>query len=278
MTTRDPDLLLDLFLEEGPAVLPDRVLEAVREDVNRQRQRTRIGPWRFLTMRTYLAAAAVVAVVAIGGGLLLASRGQTPGATSTPVPTVAPTPIKAIGALQAGDTYTVTWASAPFIFEVPASAPAIQADGAGSSTTRLRPTSGGAITIHDGAALPNNLCHPTGVITKAPNDVEAYLRKSSPDMSVTATQQLGSVRYWDVTLGSKCYSGDTPPGSPDIWFSAGERHRVFAIPVVTPRSQLTRTLIAFTWGNGYGGEGDEVLQQLNPMANALVQSIQPYGK
>ena len=82
MTTRDPDQLLDLFLEEGPAVLPDRVLEAVREDIHRHRQRTRIGLWRFTNMRTYIAAAAVVAVVAIGGGLLLASRGQVPSVGS----------------------------------------------------------------------------------------------------------------------------------------------------------------------------------------------------
>ncbi len=273
MTTRDPQQLLDLFLEEGPAVLPDRVLEAVREDIHRQRQRAVMRPWRFTTMRTYLAAAAVVAVVAIGGGVFLATRGPAPNVGSTPVPSGLPTPAEANGALRPGVTYKLSRMGAAFTFEIPATGPTMVADGVGSRSLRLRPTSLGAITFHDAAALPNNFCHPTGVITRLPGDVQRWLRKGGSDVTVSPTQHLGSVSYWDLTLGPRCYSGEEPPGQPEIYFSAGEHHRVFEIPITGDVS-----VVAFTWGSGYGGEGDDVLAQLNPLANTLVQSIKPYKR
>jgi hypothetical protein len=276
MTTRDPELLLDLFLEEGPAVLPDRVLDAVRDDIHRQRQRTAFGSWRVKTMRTYIAAAAVVAVVALGGGLLLLSRGLGPTVGTTPSPTLTPTPAEAAGSVKAQTTYVWSRLSVPFTFYLPASAPAVNADALGRGGLRLKPAFGGAITVHDAESLPDDLCHPTKVMTQAPRSIEAYLTQSSPDMSVAPTQQLGNIRFWDVTLGRGCsiLEPDVPSAGPEIIFSPGEHHRVYAIPIALPGSGDSTTLIAFTWGTGYAGQGDEVLQQVNPLANTVLESIQ----
>lgn len=85
-TPRDPDRLVQAFLEEGPAVLPDRVLDAVRDDIHQTPQRVPFGPWRIITMPRAVAAAAVVAVVAFGGIAYWATRSVTPDVGSTPSP------------------------------------------------------------------------------------------------------------------------------------------------------------------------------------------------
>ena len=67
---REPDELLEAYLAEGMRVLPDRVVDAVLDEVHRTRQRAAFGPWR--TQRTnsalklVLTAAAVVAVALAG--------------------------------------------------------------------------------------------------------------------------------------------------------------------------------------------------------------------
>jgi hypothetical protein len=140
---------------------------------------------------------------------------------------------------------------------------------AGSHTLRLRPASGGAITIHDGLDLPNDLCQPTGVTSDLPN-VEEWLA-ASEGLIVSPVAQLTnsnlSARYWDIELGPECYVGDNPPGSPAIAFSAGEHHRLYEVQIGND------TILVATWGAGYGGEGDEVLDQLNPLTDELVQSM-----
>jgi Tol biopolymer transport system component len=85
-TPRDPDRLVQAFLEEGPAVLPDRVLDAVRDDIHETDQRVVFGLWRTITMPRAFATAAVIAVVAIGGVAYLATRSQGPDVGSTPNP------------------------------------------------------------------------------------------------------------------------------------------------------------------------------------------------
>ena len=50
-TSRDLDRLMEAFLEDGPAVMTDRVVEAIRDDVDRIEQRAGIGPWRTPHMR-----------------------------------------------------------------------------------------------------------------------------------------------------------------------------------------------------------------------------------
>ncbi len=74
---RDPEALLAAYLEAGMEVLPDRVVDSVLDEVHRTRQRAGFGSWRTRLMsRTTLAAAAVVAVVALGGAFFLIQRGQ----------------------------------------------------------------------------------------------------------------------------------------------------------------------------------------------------------
>lgn len=92
-TPRDPDRLVRAFLDEGPTVLPDRAVESLLGEVHRTRQRADLGPWRTLPMfRTPLAAAAVIAVVAIGGLAFWATRPTDPviGQPSTAPSAVAP--------------------------------------------------------------------------------------------------------------------------------------------------------------------------------------------
>ena len=42
---RDPEALLSAYLAEGMEVLPDRVVDAVLDEVHRTRQRAVFGPW-----------------------------------------------------------------------------------------------------------------------------------------------------------------------------------------------------------------------------------------
>jgi Tol biopolymer transport system component len=78
-TPRDPDRLVRAFLDEGPTVLPDRAVESLLGEIHRTRQRAVLGPWRTQPMfRTSLAAAAVIAVVAIGGLAFWATRPNGP--------------------------------------------------------------------------------------------------------------------------------------------------------------------------------------------------------
>ena len=278
--TRNPDLLLQAFLDEGPEVLPDRTLVAIADDVHRLRQRTLVGPWRLTTMRTLLASAAVIAIVVAGAGIFLASRAAPPptGTDPTPSPSIAALP-EPEGVLDPGVTYDSGSFTHPFAFTVPADAGTRLNEDMwdGSHTLRLRPQTGGAITIHDGQDLPNDLCQPTGVVPDLPN-VEDWINGSeglivSPMVQLTSSTV--SVRYWDIELGPDCYAGEEPPGGPAIYFSAGEHHRLYEVQVGNDVDGTleTDTMLVATWGRGYQGEGDEVLDTLNPLTDELVRSI-----
>ena len=119
--TRDPDRLLQAFLDEGPEVLPDRVLSAIQDDVHRLRQRTAFGPWRLSTMRTLLASAAVIAIVVAGAGIFFASRVAPPPTGSnepTASPSIAALPVTD-AALHSGATYDSGTFTHAFTFTVP---------------------------------------------------------------------------------------------------------------------------------------------------------------
>ena len=64
---RDPDDLIQAFLDEGLTELPDRAFDAVRAEIHHTRQRVVIGPWREPKMSIFARVAiALVAVVAVG--------------------------------------------------------------------------------------------------------------------------------------------------------------------------------------------------------------------
>jgi hypothetical protein len=91
MTTprRDPDALLSAYLAVGMEVLPDRVVDAVLDEVHRTRQRTVIGPWRTRPIsRATFAAAAVVAMLALGAALLVIGGGPSPTPSVEPSPSL----------------------------------------------------------------------------------------------------------------------------------------------------------------------------------------------
>ena len=299
--TRDPDRLFQAFLDEGPEVLPDRVLEAVADDIHGERQRTVFGPWRFPTMRNLMAAAAVLAIVVAGGGILWANSNSLAGTTpspTTPSPTTPspnPTDPPPSGMLLPDERYFASAFGEPFRFRIPMSSQRqgeiwgsqIQGDIWDTHSFRLRPDmdSGGAITIHDDVRLMNDICHPTGAIQDVPPSIDAVGEwlEASDGLTVSSGPagalytvdnagyiRLPAARRWDIELGPNCYQGDEPPpGEPVVWFQAGEHHRVYAIET----DNRDDVIVMFTWGAGYGGDGDEVLDELNVFTDRLVDSI-----
>jgi hypothetical protein len=279
--SRDPDWLVQAFLEEGPAVLPDRVLEAVQDDIHEMRQLAEIGLWRTLTMaRTFLATAAVAAL-AIGGfaiWLSLPGSNETGGGpTPTPVPTASPTPQPVGGAyLMWGETYHAATFGEPFTFVVPDRFRPndIDSDVWDERTFRIRPgSSAGAITFHDDARLTDDICNPTGVLTDLPATPEAvgeWLR-ASDGLTVSEPTEMTvdgrTAMYYDIQVGENCEINTDMPGDPTVVFDRNERHRVYAVP------SGDDLVIVFTWGAGYQGVGDEVLPRLNLATNDLVRSI-----
>ena len=113
---RDPDSLIDAFLQEGADQLHDQVYDAVRSSIEHRRQRAVIGPWRMPTLNKIVpatvGAVAVVAVLLVGAQLLRSSTPATVGggpiATLTALPTAAPTAVP-----TAAPTTTPTSAPAP---------------------------------------------------------------------------------------------------------------------------------------------------------------------
>ena len=91
---RDPDRLIDAFLQEGADQLHDQVYDAVRSSIEHRRQRVVLGPWRMPTLNKLvpivIGAVAVVAVLFIGARLLPGAPAGTVGGAPTPSPTVTP--------------------------------------------------------------------------------------------------------------------------------------------------------------------------------------------
>jgi RNA polymerase sigma factor (sigma-70 family) len=271
----DPDRRLELFLDEGPEVLPDRVLDGVRDDIHRMRQRGMFGPRRYFTMRKILGSAAVVAILLAGGGTLWANRDAFTG-SATPEPTATPTPAEPQGELTPRATYQTTSFSQPFSFTLPGSFEdgGVRGDvWPDRHTFDLQVSSGGAVTFHDEAILSDDPCRITGTIPDVPDDVGGWLTGGGGS-TVSAPSQLSgaarSVTYWDIELGGECFVGDPaalPSPGPNVWFCSREQHRVYDVDMGSDH------VLVITWPDGYCGEGNDVLDELNRLTDSLVASM-----
>jgi hypothetical protein len=97
-TPRDPnadaDRLINAFLAEGQAELPEQIYDEVRAEVDHTNQRTFFGPWRtsFVNRFATVAAVAVVMVVAVIIGLQLGQGGPLIGGDPSAWPTTSAEP------------------------------------------------------------------------------------------------------------------------------------------------------------------------------------------
>jgi len=133
MTENDFDRTARLWLEDGPTVMSDRVLQAALDEVHVTRQRRAWWPGRRVfdmnsTIRLAIGAAAVAVAAVIGINFLPSGSGigGGPAATPTPAPTPTPTPIAfpvypqtlvvpELGTYRAGDPFPI-----PVTINVPA--------------------------------------------------------------------------------------------------------------------------------------------------------------
>jgi hypothetical protein len=121
-TSRDPDRLLAAYLSEGMETLPDRVTDAVLDEVHRTRQRVVIGPWRTplmtSTFKLGLGAAAAVAIAAVGVSLLPGVSG--PGGPPSPSPLITPSPVPTPSGSPTADRMIVGGPDTRLTIELPA--------------------------------------------------------------------------------------------------------------------------------------------------------------
>jgi hypothetical protein len=297
MTTRpSPDELLATYLMEGMDVLPDRVADAVLDEVHRTRQRTVFGPRRTPVMlRNILAVAAVIVVLVIGGATLLgafrpnASVGApSPSPTSEASPTTTPTgatlpPFPSEDSPLSSGPYATVRFSQPMTMTLPdveaEFGPSEQVSGFtygnGHTIQIIYANVNAAITVHDDFTVNTSLCAPTDEVQEVPATpaavgewlhgladgpfVDSMTVTDAPDVVVDGRP----AKVYDVVMGPQCGTDQDPvPGRPDIWFGAHERHRIYAIPTGTD------TILAITWPN------DGPSEPVNAVADRLVASLE----
>jgi hypothetical protein len=127
-TTRDPDTLIQAFLDDGIDELPDSSYDVVRAAIDRPRQRVVLGPWRDHRMSKFALLTATAAAVVLAA--VIGIRGLPPGGGmwGAPAATASPAPSPIVdpnGRLEPG-TYVVHPFDTPigmdgraFTFDVP---------------------------------------------------------------------------------------------------------------------------------------------------------------
>lgn len=265
---RDPDDLIRAFLDEGPVVVSDRVLDVVRGAAHETPRRARFGPWRNLTMpRTYLAAAVVTAALAVGGIAIWATRQpSTPnvGGESTPSASVDARPL---GELTVGETYRADTFGEPFRFVLPDLLGSGPATGARMDSGLFRLVGGGTINIFDDILITRDLCDPGGQIdlpstTEGISDWLISARDASLlPMTISEPTEITvdgrAAVYYDVV----CTEPAPPAVQEQLQFYPNEPHRMYAIPT----SDDAILLITY--------EGDAAFDAFNEAVNELVSSM-----
>ena len=298
-THREPDGSLRAYLAEGMDVLPDRVVDAVLDEVHRTRQRVVIGPRRTpFMLRNVLAAAAVIAALVIGTGSLLgafsphAEVGNPSPSTSSASPSPTPSATPGAPTFPIGQTdlppgpYRLVEFSQPMDFTVPDSTAEF---GPGEKVTGETwpnrhnaaikfQTVNASITIHDDAWINTDLCSITeasGDVPETPAGVASWLHDQG-DKAVPASNRItvtdrpdltvdGRVaKVFDIVMGGVCGTDENPiPGEPDVWFGARETHRIYAIPT------RTDTILVITWNQGNNAPPEAI----GAVADRLVTSL-----
>lgn len=92
--TRDPDSILDAWLDEGPTDLPDATRRAILSSLptTPQARRGPLAPWRSTRMSMVAGAAAVLVVAIVGIGVLALEVGHGGNQVGGPSPTAIPSP------------------------------------------------------------------------------------------------------------------------------------------------------------------------------------------
>jgi hypothetical protein len=285
---RDPDRLVQAFLETGPELMSDHLLEAIVDDIHRTRQRGLAVPWRFpsMTRLAFVAAASVLVVSTVVVTLALSRPGDGRVAgEATPAASSIPTPPAVLGANlgPAGTVLSAATFSEPFTFTMPAypedSTTPVRAEfwdpasgGAQSRGMRLVSSLWGSVSFHDDESMPADMCRPSGDriddIPATPEDVDRWLR-SGAGLEVSVQEQLTvdgrPALRWEVSTATGVC--EVVLIRPAPWFGSGERHRIYAVPTGSD------TILVITWGVNWSTGTEEHLDAVNAATDALVRSM-----
>jgi hypothetical protein len=219
-TDRDTTRIVRSWLEEGATALPDRVLDAVLDQLPATRQRRPLWPARTLRLMDSpmrLAAAVVVlVVVAALGFTLMSNPGLVGGPFATPTPTAtpvaSPTPSATVppspATLTPGEMCTTTSCSVGNLDPGTYSIPAGRITPAGFTFTVPAgwSTTEGFVSKHSGAA--NEVLLVTWIVTHAYTDICQWNSAlvdagTTPDQlaSILVGQGRSASAVTDVDLG-----------------------------------------------------------------------------
>lgn len=135
-TSRNPEVLIRAFLDEGLVEMPDRAYDAVRRDIQRTRQRVVFGPVSARSAGGYAVAIAAALVLAIGfawGILPPGDPGQSAQPTTEASPSSRPLPTGPVS-LEPG-AYVLDYGFAPGSDQAPGASVVVTVPSNAWSTT-----------------------------------------------------------------------------------------------------------------------------------------------
>jgi hypothetical protein len=295
------------------SVLPDRVVDAVLDEVHRTRQRSVIGPWRTQPMLKFGVAAAAVVAVVIGGGALIGAFNAPPGPGTqapaptakqgaTPAPTLSPSPTPGLPAfpgsgssrvaMPAGTTYQAVRFSQPMTLTLPDVTAELGPDavavgftyGGGGHTMQINyPPSQIGMTIHDDFRIDTNLCRPNGEVQEVPATPEAvgeWLHELAPGRGGGGVPNVVTDQP-DMTVDgrvAKVYNVELGSNC-DSTGHQGDvwSGRSFEVHRIYAIPTGTDTILVITWNEGWHWltrEGGNVPQEsVTAIADRLVASF-----